>query len=860
MKKSRKQNKPVGKLVQSGIQIEQLNDKKLSMRENAVKCLWNALIIFLFVFGLTGFFVSSFELPCNILKLMLFSAGISLFFAFFHMRLMFFNIGYVLFLIFIVYYSIKNYIKINSGYSAILNLIIVAIDEELNLASLREFTELYSNRYVAITACLTMIISVLACVFNMWVSRRNSIVNFFIVVIPIVEFCIYLNDDFSFLYLLILLAAFSLFIFTKQNDEMPINNKKIQKPYNEKRRVIVMKNRNVDHKGNLIGVSIFALTVLFVTLLLSLLIPNSYLNSNSEMKKKTDTVVYNVAMRGFSALFDNSRSGSGGMNNGTFGDVSSVSLDYETDLEVTFVPYSYEPVYIPTFFADTYDSLARRWYADNVNSVKTFTASYATPNDAVEDPTRSSDFLVSGWSLDLYFTYDLLMNLDSAEAKTAAAQMMIQNVAAANIFIPRLYYDSSKGTGSAVIQLYDTGTVQFSPLMYDYHSLPESDSELADMLDEYYLTAENYTQVPERYGLSDALQEICDEQGFGGTTAEVVDQIIDFMAVNYRYSLSPGKTPDDKDFVLYFLEESKQGFCVHFASSACLLLRQMGIPARYVEGYCFDYTVFDDAVLYDLGDDPSEDILKSWYDGYNELGFDRPVSIDLTDANAHAWVEVYFEGFGWVPVEFTVGAMSEEGSASGLASMLDRLMDGSAYDPATDSTGAGQFGDAAEAIGKIINSGLRNIVLIVLILALVYIILKKVYISYRIYFSAEKKRSVYQYRYIADMIRKDMMRRNKECRAEIEKMLITHSVLKELLANEYGMEEAEAEKAVTWYEIYNYSESRNGVDINLLTRTFKKLVNQITGGFGVIRRTAYKLYFLMPTAGKQNKEGSRREE
>lgn len=844
MRRNRKQDKPIGKLAQSGIQIEQLKSRKLSMKENALKCLWNALIIFLFVFGLTGFFVTSFELPCNIFKLMLFTAGISLFFAFFHMRLMFFNIGYVLFLFFIIFYSIKNYIKINSGYSAILNLIIVAVDKELNLASLREFTELYPNRYIAVTSCLILIIAVLACIFNMWVSRRNSIVNFFIVVIPVMEFCIYLNDEFSFLYLLVLLAAFSLFIFTKQNDELPINNKKLQQPYQVKRQTIVMKSREVEHKGNIIGVTVFTLLVLFVTLLVSFLIPDSYLHSNSDMKKKTDTVVYDVAMRGFSALFDNGVSGTGGMNNGTFGNVSSVSFDYETDLEVTLVPYSYKPVYIPTYFADTYNSRAGRWYADNINTYKEFYVNHE----------------LIACSSDLYYTYELLMNQNSQEAKAASAQMTIKNVAAGSQFSPRLYYDNDHS--SPLDSLFqsdmrsdenDTDTLLFSPLLYDYHSLPEPSTAVSWNTDYDEYCKLTFTEVPEQYGISDTLEKICDEQRFGGTTAEVVDQIIDFMAENYRYSLSPGKTPDNKDFVLYFLEESKQGFCVHFASSACLLLRQMGIPARYVEGYCFDYTAYDDAVLLELGEEPSEETLKTWYDGYNELGFDRPVSIDLTDANAHAWVEVYFEGFGWIPVEFTVGAMAEDGNLSGLSSMLDRLMNGSDSQADADTSGTGQFESAAEAIGKLINTGLRNLVLIVLILVLVYILLKKIYISYRIYFASEHKRSVYQYRFITDTIRKDLMKRHKEERAEIEKMLITHSVLKDLLSREYGMNDSAAENAVNRYEAYHYSEFRCGVDIDLLTLTFQKLITQITGNFGFIRRTIYRLYLFMPAAGRLKK-------
>jgi len=48
------------------------------------------------------------------------------------------------------------------------------------------------------------------------------------------------------------------------------------------------------------------------------------------------------------------------------------------------------------------------------------------------------------------------------------------------------------------------------------------------------------------------------------------------------YTLKPGKLPDNTDMVTYFLTESKQGYCSYFASSAVMMLRAAGIPARLV--------------------------------------------------------------------------------------------------------------------------------------------------------------------------------------------------------------------------------------------------------------------------------------
>ena len=89
----------------------------------------------------------------------------------------------------------------------------------------------------------------------------------------------------------------------------------------------------------------------------------------------------------------------------------------------------------------------------------------------------------------------------------------------------------------------------------------------------------------------------------------------------YRYTLSPVTPPENQDFVTYFLYVGKEGYCTYFASAMTVLCRMAGLPARYVEGF--------------LAQPDSS-------------GFAY-----VTGQNAHAWTEVYFEGFGWVPFDPT---------------------------------------------------------------------------------------------------------------------------------------------------------------------------------------------------------------
>ena len=100
-----------------------------------------------------------------------------------------------------------------------------------------------------------------------------------------------------------------------------------------------------------------------------------------------------------------------------------------------------------------------------------------------------------------------------------------------------------------------------------------------------------------------------------------------YLSDQTSYTLKPGATPDDQDFVTYFLTENKKGYCVHYASSAVLMFRYLGIPARYTEGY-----------------------------HVSENSFDQNGVAKVLDKQAHAWVEVLDEDRGWIPIEVTPAA------------------------------------------------------------------------------------------------------------------------------------------------------------------------------------------------------------
>lgn len=111
----------------------------------------------------------------------------------------------------------------------------------------------------------------------------------------------------------------------------------------------------------------------------------------------------------------------------------------------------------------------------------------------------------------------------------------------------------------------------------------------------------------------------------------LVMAIVNYLKENYTYTLTPTLPTDAAlDGVDNFLAVTKEGYCTQFASSLALMLRAAGIPARYVEGY----------VACDFGRNYSSEAVARYV-------------TTVRDYNAHSWVEVWYDGVGWIQYEAT---------------------------------------------------------------------------------------------------------------------------------------------------------------------------------------------------------------
>lgn len=138
---------------------------------------------------------------------------------------------------------------------------------------------------------------------------------------------------------------------------------------------------------------------------------------------------------------------------------------------------------------------------------------------------------------------------------------------------------------------------------------------------------------------------VIEKNNFDNSDPSIVSRIAEFIRHAAIYNPNYNRELDRaNDIAISFLSVFKEGICQHFASAATMLYRALGIPARYVIGY--------------VGQTQSEE----W--------------TDVLSKDAHAWVEVYLRGVGWVQVEVTAAGIGEgEGGADESGTLTIKPVD-----------------------------------------------------------------------------------------------------------------------------------------------------------------------------------------
>lgn len=142
-----------------------------------------------------------------------------------------------------------------------------------------------------------------------------------------------------------------------------------------------------------------------------------------------------------------------------------------------------------------------------------------------------------------------------------------------------------------------------------------------------------YLQLPD--SMTQRTRDLAHELTDGlGTNYEKVVAIRDYLRNTIPYDFFPPPFEPGSDYVDQFLFVDKRGFCEMYVSAMIVMLREIGIPARFVVGY-------------GSGD-------------YNPITNFYEVRAN----DAHSWVEVYFADYGWIPFDPTAGWNGDPQSGS----------------------------------------------------------------------------------------------------------------------------------------------------------------------------------------------------
>ena len=525
-------------------------------------------------------------------------------------------------------------------------------------------------------------------------------------------------------------------------------------------------NRELIEKNNaMVGMTVIIIAFAIIIGITQVFTKDDYDISNiSSIYNNIDYFIDNMSLENFKNIFTGNTVATGGVSGGELGNISKVEYDKETDLIVNLPVEGNlnRTIYLRGYIGGEYTSNAWIDIKDN---------DYKKLQEKLDDAKLSSK---------------ILQNINSSEIAAVNAaeynkenfvnykgQMSINNIGANNEYAYLPYdaiytrdYNYLKDLKCS-IEDKDEYSVQYYNYEADIDTIERIFSDKGngynkdtDKLEEIYrdYVYEVYTRLP-----SDKLQNIQKiYKGFSNNNSigSCIDIAKDIVLDGTRYDLNPGVLPEGNDFVEYFLYENKKGYCVHFASAGAVILRAMGIPARYVEGYVINQEDFENAAMflsdfsieYNVSDitalnsitlekldslleeDINEDLISSsisylynidgeiyqlninpmtsFYDGedyYKKTGDntfiymgveykieDKEVkridgldydsifigdnssivtststNVTLTDERAHAWVEVYVDGYGWYPVEFTPNSTYSDYSTDNITKLDD---------------------------------------------------------------------------------------------------------------------------------------------------------------------------------------------
>lgn len=609
-----------GRAIAQGLYMEQ--EIKAGSGRLRVNYLIRGILVFLVVFGSLGGFLSAFGMEYNPYLAALCLLPCALYFAllFSFRKKIWKDIGYIIFFVFYVVgiFYLRTYA--NSGFAAVINAVRSRGEYYFDLEPGPPFKEIIENPYVTITVIFVFVGIFEIIVLNIFVSGYMSLKLAAFMAFTVYAVPLYFRIEPGMIYVFCMfLGLAGIYIF----------------------------------KNN--GRTVYAAVLPAIFGMVALLGISTLFFGQEEWNRHYVENAYKTATRegvsgfvsvGFLMFFQDAFS-SGGMNGGQLGDISAVRPTGAVHLRVTYTPYDSSPLYLKAFTGFTYKHNTWKNRISEADAAVTPGLSGSLPGIKQE--------LFAGQMQQLKQRYK------KDKKRYARGVMKITNIAADGNYYylpylpeaPKELWDMESGTNLCFPQGIGV-EVPYYPLVG-----PDAAEEKEFLGTDTYVPPENVV----------AVAQACRNAGTGYRRADAIERVEQYLKEAYSYSYNPGKTPEDEDVVNYFLETNKKGVCAHFASAATLMLRWLGYPARYVEGYAVGYGSLLNGKLKD-------ERYEDYYDGYAPIGETAVVEVDVTDADAHAWVEVYEEGRGWRILDPTP-ASTESNSDGGVWRSLQGLFSGS---------------------------------------------------------------------------------------------------------------------------------------------------------------------------------------
>ena len=713
-------------------------------------CFIRSLLIFMASFGLLGAMASSFGLPFSLPIVIIGLYGLAFLTAFLYYNKVSFYIGYFVVFAGFIFFSFRFYWHINSGYQAFTNEVFNKYSDYFHLLATRESAEVIENRYLTVTAAMLFMGWFFSILLNISISGyMNLPMTFLLTFLPLqLPFYIDIVPPLPYLVLLISVYIAVAMLGRSGHFALPYRYDKTQF-FDRKRRKKETRHTYLASSQGMLSVSIYSVILASLFLLITGAIFSSDFNGkyiSNKVKDTTDRFMKAAVQNGIYSLFDRYNA-KGGLARGQLGGIGNVSPDFETDLVVRLVPYSSDTIYLKAYNGVTYENNAFHDYTyvtengetSQINSfnlrirdAQGYTPQLAINRDfTMDDLHENNNFYAKMWIHNVdgdksynYYPYYTFYDEEPSRDSSLDPLMYYENedfVNARTLLDPAdtiLSYakDDSSNVYEALYLPYSSA-VSYSPN-------PTLTRDYEDFVYDHYL------QIPDR--LQPVLKDFCETAGLNkvhdlypdaayqtrydpdqrltlpGSEAEleqykmnqqyrlgVAATLKRYFAVNFDYTMTPGTTPRDRDVVDYFLNNQKRGYCAHFASSATMLLRSMGIPTRYCEGYMLSLTAVMDGK-------PISTDTSNWAIGTDTLSESGIVEVELPDAAAHAWIEIYLDGYGWIPYEMTPPSSEDTSMSLDLYGLFSGLMTQTRRN--TDTAATSDDGSALEAAEQIGNS------------------------------------------------------------------------------------------------------------------------------------------------------------